>query len=390
MSLPQASYFGLNPGIECEPSSGNRIVLWVPGARESGFQNWERIHGLAGKDVEENHGVCSVGAMLVPLRQSLPGLFAKVLRRFRPPTGESWMTPSGEPAESVGPKRTDLLLVWSNTTGVTIDEQLIKERWPAAKDHRRLGSNLFLVSGISPHQTPFQANKARSEEKRQDSGEDYLAELKNDLVKQAELALAVARERGDSAAEALALTDMGAVLVTHGQPDLAAEHLEKALALFRQRGDEVGEYDVLTNLVRPYLSLGKAQEAGMFLQQIYSRARRIGDRPAQQTVLVQMGLAAMGRSDPRLAWEYLENASTIARERGDRRGDAFIIWNAAICQEQLGNRDKALELAQAAVDIAREFGLPTAGRYAESLEHFRSGNTNLAAYRPANQRVTRD
>ena len=56
----------------------------------------------------------------------------------------------------------------------------------------------------------------RSEEKRQDSGEDYLAELKNDLVKQAKLALAVARERGDSAAEALALTDMGAVLVTDG------------------------------------------------------------------------------------------------------------------------------------------------------------------------------
>ena len=55
------------------------------------------------------------------------------------------------------------------------------------------------------------------------------------------------------------------------------------------------------------------------------------------------------------------------------------MWNAAICQEELGNRDRALELAQVAVDISREIGLPTAGRYAESLEHFRRGNMNLAS-----------
>ena len=379
MSLPLTSHFGLSPGIDCEPNPGGRIILWVPGARESGFQNWERIGSLSGKDVEENDGVCRVGAMLVPLRQSLPGLFTKLLRRLKSTTSESWTTPSGAPAEAVASKRTDLLLVWSNSPGATLDERIVKERWPEAIDYRRLGSNLFLIRGIEPHQTPFQANKARFEEKRQDSGEDYLAELKNDLVQQAELALASARERGDSAKEAIALTDMGVVLLTQGHSEQAAEHLEKALALFRQRGDEVGEYDVLTNLIRPYLSLGKGQEAGILLQQIYARARRIGDRRAQQTVLVQMGLAAVGRSESRLALDYLENARTIARELGDRRGDAFISWNAAICQEELGNRDQALELAQMAVDISREFGLPTAGRYAESLEHFRSGNTNLAS-----------
>ncbi|MHB0955444.1 MAG: tetratricopeptide repeat protein [Pirellulaceae bacterium] len=377
MSLPLPSHFGLIPGIECEPHPSNRIVFWVPGTREAEFQNWERISSLSGEDVEVNHGVCMVGAMSVPLRESLPGFLTKILRRFKPPTGESWMTPLGAPAVAVAAKRTDILLVWSNSPGDTLDERIVQEHWPAAIDHRRLGSNLFLVKGIAPHQTPFQANKARCEEKRQESGEDYLAELKNNLYRQAELVLATARERRDAAKEAIALTDMGVVLLVHGYPEESIEHLEQALTLFRQQGDEVGEYDALSNLVRPYLSLGRGQEAELILQQLYARARRLGDRPAEQVVLVQMGLTAMGRLEPRQALDHLERASRIARERGDRRGDAFILWNAAICQEELGNRDQALELAQTAVDISREYKMPTAERYAASLEQLRRGEMTL-------------
>ena len=69
------------------------------------------------------------------------------------------------------------------------------------------------------------------DEKRQEAGEDYLAELRRNLGQQAENAVSAARKRRDPVAEATALTDQGVVLMVHGQADQALAVLEESLAI---------------------------------------------------------------------------------------------------------------------------------------------------------------
>ena len=370
--------FGLNAGIISEPDLRGRIVLWVPTAPQSGLSHWERISTFPNQAVVEESGFCSVAVMLVPLRQVRTSWMNRLFRRGEQ-ASDSWVTPAGDTVERAGDKRTDLLLVW-NAAGIgELSDGDVRRLRPAADEYRRLGRNLFLVSTGKNHLSPSQANRARYDEKRQDAGEDYLVELQRNLGQQAENAVLAARKKRDPSAEAIALTDQGVVFMVHGQSDQALAVLEEALAIYRHQGDEAGEQDVLTNLVRPYLTKGRVQDAWEALKWVHTRAVRLEDLAAQQTVLVQMAMTAMGQAMLPQAVAYLEQASHIAQLRGDGRSDSLIAWQAAICHEQLGRTDLSRAAAERAIQLARQFELPMADRYAESLARFLHGDAPLGA-----------
>lgn len=370
--------FGLNAGIISEPDLGGRIVLWVPAAPQAGLSYWERISTLPKQSAVNTDGLCSVAVMLVPLRQVRTSWMNRLFRRGDQGS-ESWVTPAGQTVERAGEKRTDLLLVWSAVPAGELSEADVRRLRPTSDEYRRLGRNLFLVGTGESHVSPSQANRARYDEKRQDAGEDYLAELRRNLGQQAENAVLAARKKRDPVVEAIALTDQGVVLTVHGQVDQALTALEEALAIYRQRGDEAGEQDVLTNLVRPYLTKGRVQDAWDALKWVHARAVRVGDLAAQQTVLVQMAMTAMGQAMLPQAVAYLEQASHITQQRGDGRSESSIAWQAAICHEQLGRTDLARVAAERAIQLGRQFELPMADRYAESLTRFLSGGAPLSA-----------
>ena len=370
-------YFGLDAGIISEPDTRGRIVLWVPGPSESGLSRWERISTLPNRTTEEHGGIRSMPVMLVPLRQVRTTWVMLVSPRWRRGRG------LGDSVRSVGRAGRNQTHRLDPGLGRRVEratgEAAVRQLWPGAGECRRLGRNLFLVSTGATHQSPSQANRLRYDEKRQEAGKDYLAELQRNLGQQAENAVSAARKRRDPVAEATALADQGVVLMVHGQTDQALAVLEESLAIYRQCGDEAGEQDALTNLVRPYLTKGRVQDAWNALNWIHSRAQRLGDLAAEQTVLIQMAMAAMGQALLPQAVMYLEQASRIAQQRRDGRSDSHIAWQSAICYEELGRSDLAQAEAQRAIQLARQFELPTADRYAESLARFLQGGTPLSS-----------
>jgi len=74
------------------------------------------------------------------------------------------------------------------------------------------------------------------------------AGLHNDDVDHFQRALTLSRELGDRAAEAQALTRLGAAHWQRGHHDEALAHYERALKVFREIGDRVNEDRVLANL----------------------------------------------------------------------------------------------------------------------------------------------
>lgn len=261
MRFPDLKHFGLNDNVVPEPgTAGGRIVPWVAGLKGDGSQRWERISDSSGPEIEERGGFCAAEAMSIPLDQETPTFWEKLRRRVRPAAlADGWVTPAGEPAKQIGRKRKDLLLVWSKDANAAYDEQHLAQHWPELKECRRLGTNLFLLSGVGEHQTFSEANKARYQLERLHAKEEHFAELsspENDPRRRAEEMLSSARLSGDLNKQAVALIDLGSTLVRHDEAEAGLKHLELGLALARQSGNTAAEHDALTNLGIGYTELG--------------------------------------------------------------------------------------------------------------------------------------
>ncbi|MCA9248966.1 MAG: tetratricopeptide repeat protein [Planctomycetales bacterium] len=282
--------------------------------------------------------------------------------------------------ERIGAKRTDLTLIWSGDANVGLDEHRIRQHWPDLESCRRLGANLFLVAGAGEHQTFYEAAKARHEEEKLHAKEEHFSELsrpENNPQKQAEEKLAHAQAGGDRTEEAIALTDMGSVLVRHGEAAEGAKHLEQALALAREIGDVGIEVDARANLGMAELATGKVAEALTKFGEVLAHARKVGDPFLEKMMLGQTGTAHLGMRQPGQALEYFESARRIALEQGDQRDEAENWWSIAICHDELGYREEALRAAQNCVEIYERLGSPQAQPFAEQLEAFRRGDVAL-------------
>lgn len=77
MGLPDWTKLALSDGVLSERiPDGNRIVLWVPEDREGGMDTWERIASIAGAEIKEKEGICSLAAT-----QSRPRVQGQLHRR---------------------------------------------------------------------------------------------------------------------------------------------------------------------------------------------------------------------------------------------------------------------------------------------------------------------
>src|SRR6266487_44413 len=128
MSLPDWRTLVLNEGILSEATGDDhRIVLWLPGSRHKGFQEWERISSLARVEIQVERGVRAVAATAIRARQPIRSFLGKLVHRFRKSEKRSWMPPVGESAEQIGERRRDLLLVWSDADARSEERRVGKE-----------------------------------------------------------------------------------------------------------------------------------------------------------------------------------------------------------------------------------------------------------------------
>ena len=120
----------LDKGIYREPTpDASRIILWLPGKVENGFQSWERLTNVAGAEIAEEQGISFTQATSMPARQKMRGFFGRLLSRFgKSGANTAWLLPTGGFAEQLEERQTGLLLAWAEEETGTLDEARLKAR----------------------------------------------------------------------------------------------------------------------------------------------------------------------------------------------------------------------------------------------------------------------
>jgi hypothetical protein len=234
MKIPDWRRLVLCDGVLAEPSECDRIVLWVRGSRENGFQYWQRIStaGRAMTVIEDGIGATTATALRT--RQQVGAFFGTLFKLFRgPPSGPAWLLPSGETTEQCGERQTDVMLVWTEGEAICLDESSLRTRWPESCHVQLLGRNLFAVHGLVLVKAEPEPGQPVSQISSRQLAEEQLH---------------TARRQADNGRLVTALTDLGILLTQEGACQRAVELLEEALALVGPLRDPAKQRDVLGNL----------------------------------------------------------------------------------------------------------------------------------------------
>ena len=332
------------PGTATENSStGSALALW-PAARSLSIMP-----------------CAATAAVVVPARQALRGWVGKLLERFRhSPPDQGLLLPNGASAEPSGPRRTDLILVWSEVENERLDEARIQSRWPECKDVRRLAEGLFLVSGVDP----LGQGAAKTSVPQATKGCPREA---------ARRMLTAARQAGDRRAEATALADLGVMRLQEGKKRVALTMLEKAATLTHELGDLAKESDVLGNFGKAALAAGQRKRARELFRRSLAIARQGRDPFAEKLALEHLGTFVSKIRNSARALVLFGKAIDLARETGDRHHEAKLLWQLAVAHADLGQRDQAIAQAQAAIAVFEGVGRPEAAWFADHLEKYQAG-----------------
>jgi tetratricopeptide (TPR) repeat protein len=190
-------------------------------------------------------------------------------------------------------------------------------------------------------------------------------------------AVAAARDSGDPAAEAQALTNLGNAHYRRSAYRQAADHYQRAFTLCRQTGDRHGEAHALGNLANVEAELGDLHLAADHYEQAVVLSREIGERLVQAHALTNLGTVHEQLGNYPRAADCHQQALALCREIGDRTGEAATLGNLGAVHERLGDDAQAAEHYRQALDRCREVGYQVGEAYTLSSIgslHQRSGN----------------
>jgi DNA-binding SARP family transcriptional activator/tetratricopeptide (TPR) repeat protein len=165
-----------------------------------------------------------------------------------------------------------------------------------------------------------------------------------------------ARDSGDRAAEATALSNLGVVDWWQGRYQQATGHYQQALTLYRATGDQAGQAIVLGNLGVVDLSQGRYQQATDHYQQALTLYRATGDQASQANALGNLGAIAMRQGRYQQAAHHHQQALTLYRELGNRAGEAYALTNLGGTDVRQGRYQQAARHHQQALALFRELG----------------------------------
>jgi tetratricopeptide (TPR) repeat protein len=188
-------------------------------------------------------------------------------------------------------------------------------------------------------------------------------------------ALATARAAGDIRGQAAALTDLGILLDpkdTRVAPAFQAA-IDTAVRLGDRplQADAEGQYGVYLNKV------GRPADGLAMLQRSHATAAASGDRHGEKAALERLGTALLA-SDSRRAQVHYYAALDLARSLGDVRHEAELLWLAAITHADLGERDRAVASAEAAIGRLQKLGHPQAAELSKHLDQYRGSSGPVA------------
>jgi tetratricopeptide (TPR) repeat protein len=356
----------LDPTVQVEgESTRDRIILWLPGVQSGGYRHWRRVGTVAQAQIVRYGELGAAPATAVDVRQHLGGWFSKLAGGWRRSKAQTWSLPDGTHGEQVGGRQAELLLVWSEVPGGTLEESAVRASFSRGKDFARLGGNLFLVGGIPAAKAPVPPPAA---------GANPL-QIAQDL-------LAAARQSGDPAREIAALTDLGVLHTRSGAAAQAVPLLEEALQLARQSGDRRLEGDVAGNLALAILAVRQPARARELLQETLDWARTAKDRFVEKSTLESLGEVHAALGDHTQALDDCAQATAIAHELGDTLHQAELLWQQAVALAELGRREAAVAQAEAALQLFGKLGHPQTTWLTGQLQAYR---TTAAATLPTRE-----
>jgi tetratricopeptide (TPR) repeat protein/transcriptional regulator with XRE-family HTH domain len=196
-------------------------------------------------------------------------------------------------------------------------------------------------------------------------------------------ALDVARATGDRYTEARALVGLGTVHHWQNRPEQAIDSYSRALDLFRELGDQVGQVRQLNNIGGMYLMLRQYGPAIDQLSQALSLARDIDAHDIVANALVFLGTIGCRQGQYEQAAGYLQEAVTVTRGTGNRFFEARALTRLGDVYLRRGEYDQAAIYHQQALALCRRIGNP--GAEADALNG--TGETLLATGQPEQARA---
>ncbi len=169
-------------------------------------------------------------------------------------------------------------------------------------------------------------------------------------------ARAAASSTGDRAAEAAALTALGAVAWRQDHYRRAGTLLRRALTLFHQAGDRHGEARVLQTLGLVATVEGRYPRADRHYRQALARYRESGDRHGEAAVLRNLAIVDYDQGRYQQASDHLRQALALCRGTADTAGLAAALDGLGSVELRLGHYQQAARYLQDALTLCRQTG----------------------------------
>lgn len=171
-----------------------------------------------------------------------------------------------------------------------------------------------------------------------------------------EQALALARESGDRTCAARALHTLGNICVHEARYEQAASHFGQALIIYRELGDRTGEARTVNNLGVIEEMTGRYEQAREHYLQGLGLYQETGERTGEARAVGNLGCIYRRLGRYRQAAEYVERSLRLSRLADDRLAEAYALTGLGDIRRCEGHYRQAGECYQQALDLLRAFG----------------------------------
>ena len=203
------------------------------------------------------------------------------------------------------------------------------------------------------------------------NGELQLGEFDKAVVN-LEIALVDFKSRGEDPLTARGLLNLGLAYFHLQEPTKAWSNYQEAYKMFRQIGDPQGVAATAHNIAKLFAEAGELKTAIDWFAMDLQICEEIGDRPGAMTTLFQIAICQLQLSDFAAAEPTLNKYLKLSRELSDPLAEGRALANLASIAYQRGNKERALELGSAGLEILAAFGDSDAPAVANFLEEVRN------------------
>jgi len=153
-----------------------------------------------------------------------------------------------------------------------------------------------------------------------------------------------------------ALYENGLLSFWQGDDDVTRSLLDRSLDTARRLGDKTGEAVAICGMARIALRGGDLDRARNLCEDALQRVEGADDRLGRSNALHVLGVTAQMRGDMREAAQFMNRRIAIARELNFLSSVAVEAGNLSVVERQLGNLERATELALEAIQISQQRG----------------------------------